>query len=199
MKTNKEDLSWLDRLDEMVAENSRLSLFLLMQFATIFLLIIGYMKVVDKVQVKIELPSIIKEEGTIIVGKEFSSETYFRMWGREDVEIISTFNHKDIKDKLIYLRNRMYPPFYYKNEKLFKQYEEQISKDLITQKFNFAKEDMKIELFSDRKEAMVSIDGFYSKTIDEDTIIEAQKCQYLLGYMIKGGHIYVSSFKTTCK
>ena len=191
--------SWLDQLDGMVAENSKLVLFLILQIVIIGLLIIGYLKMIDKIQVKIELPTIVKEEGIVIVGKEYANDKFFRMWAREDVEIVSNFNQKSITKKIEYLRDRMYPPFFYKHEKIFKDYERQVSTDLISQKFTFAKESITDKVSNDGKKATVNINGFYSKTIDEDRVIDAQPCSYTLGYTIEGGHIYVTSFKTTCK
>jgi len=195
----KKGTRWLDTLDNVIVENRKLSLFLMLQIVTITLLVIGYMKLIDKIEVKIELPRTIKETGIVTVGKEYANNRFFKMWFREDVETISTFNQKDIKEKMLYLRNRMYPPYYYKYEKLFKDYEKQISNDLISQKFTFAKEDIETKSYEEGKKAKMKIKGFYSKTIDEDTIIEAQPCEYSIGYLIKGGHIYVESFKTTCK
>ncbi|MFA6195375.1 MAG: TraE/TraK family type IV conjugative transfer system protein [Sulfurimonas sp.] len=191
--------SWLDKLDELVSENRKLSLFLLMQIFIVALLIIGYMKMIDKIQVNIELPKIIKEEGIVIIGKEYGNESFFRMWGREDIENVSAFNQKTIKDKMKYLQERMFPPYYYKYEKLLKEYEKQISNDLISQKFTFAPENIVTKVSETGRNASVSVKGFYSKTLDEDEIIKAQPCEYEFGYIIEGGHIYVSSFKTTCK
>ncbi|MBW6487565.1 TraE/TraK family type IV conjugative transfer system protein [Sulfurimonas sp.] len=190
---------WLDRLDNTIAENSKLSLFLIIQIIIIALLIIGYMKMIDKIQVTIDLPTTIKEEGMIFVGKEQANERFFKMWGREDVENISVFNQKNIKDKMEYLKNRMYPAVYYKYEKLLKEYETQVSNDLISQKFTFARENIRTEVKQDGRKAIVSIEGFYEKYIDEQPIVQAQECAYKLGYNIEGGHIYVESFKTTCK
>lgn len=191
--------SWLDKLDNTIAENSKLSLFLITQVVIITLLIIGYMKMIDKIQVTIDLPKTVKEDGYILVGKEYANETFFNMWAREDIEQISVFNQKDIKTKLEYLKNRMYPPIYYKYEKLLKEHEAQISNDLVSQKFTFSKENIKTEVSQSGESAMVSIEGFYDKYIDDEQIIKAQECKYELGYKIEGGHIYVNSFKTTCK
>ncbi|SMP89703.1 TraE protein [Epsilonproteobacteria bacterium SCGC AD-311-C15] len=191
--------NWLDMLDNLVAENSKMSLFLMVQLLMIVLLIIGYMKMIDKIQVNVELPKTIKESGIIIVGKEYGNDNFFTMWGREDIELISKFNQKTIKDKMEYLKSRMYPPFYYKHEKLFKDYEKQVSSDLISQKFTFARENIVTKSSSSGKEASIFVKGFYDKTIDEEKIINAQPCEYDIGYIIEGGHIYVSSFKTTCK
>lgn len=191
--------SWLDKLDKLIAENSRLSLILIIQIVMITLLIIGYMKIVDKIEVKIELPETIKEAGYIVVGKSHASENFFKMWGREDIEQISVFNQKDIKDKMIYLKNRMYPPVYYKYEKLLKEHEAQISNDLVTQKFTFAQENIETKVSKKNTSAIVSVEGFYDKFIDEMQVVKAQPCGYEFGYKIEGGHIYVNSFKTTCK
>ena len=198
MQNNRGE-NWLCKLDSKIAENSKLSLFLLLQIFIIGLLVIGYIKMVDKIQVNVELPKTIKETGEIYIGKEYANETFFRMWGREDVEIISNFNQKSIKEKMEYLKNRMYPPSYYKYVMLLKKYEKQISTDLISQNFIFAKENIKINVSSKGNEAVVEIPGFYNKTIDEDMIIKAQPCKYELGYLIEGGHIYVKTFKTNCK
>jgi len=199
MDNNDKGSSWLSDLDNVIAENSKLALILMMQFIMMGLMVIGYMKMIDKVEVKVELPKTIKEEGVVVVGKEYANNKFFRMWGREDIEIVSSFNQKSIKTKMAYLKDRMYPPYYYKFEKLFKDYERQISTDLVSQKFVFAKEDIKVKSSGSHKKATVSITGFYSKTIDEDEIIKAAPCEYKMGYIIKGGHIYVESFKTTCK
>jgi len=195
----KKGIGWLDRLDETIAENSKLSFFLLLQIVIIALLIIGYMKLIDKIEVKIELPRTIKETGIVVVGKEYADDRFFKMWFREDIETISTFNQKDIKEKMQYLKERMYPPFYYKFEKLFKDYERQISTDLISHEFTFAREDIVTKSYKEGERAKMNIKGFYSKAIDDDLIIKAQPCEYNIGYLIKGGHIYVESFKTTCK
>jgi hypothetical protein len=191
--------SWLDKLDSVIAENSKLFMVLLIQLLIIGLLSIGYMKLIDKIQVNIDLPRIIKEEGVIVVGKRYANDIFFKMWGREDIEIISQFNQKDIKNKMEYLKERMYPPYYYKYEQLLKDYEKQISTDLVSQKFTFAKENIEIKVDEGGSIASVGVKGFYSKTIDEEEIINAQPCEYGLNYIIEGGHIYVSSFKTTCK
>lgn len=190
---------WLDKLDTVIAENRKLSLFLMVQLFTTGIFVIGYMKLIDKIQVNVELPRIIKEDGIAVVGKEYGNDTFFKMWGREDIENISEFNQKSIKDKMKYLQERMYPPYYYKYEKLLKDYEKQISTDLISQKFTFAQENMEVKVQETGKSASVFVKGFYTKTIDEEEIIKAQPCEYEFGYTIEGGHIYVSSFKTTCK
>lgn len=190
--------SWLDKLDKAMAENSKMALFLLLQLFVIFLLVIGYMKMVNKLEVRVELPKTIKESGTIIVGKDFANETYFKMWGREDIEEISTFNPKTIKDKMIYLKNRMYPPYYYKNVRLLQKYEKEVATNLVSQKFTFSKDDIVVKM-SGKNAATVSVKGFYSKLLDEEKVINAKECTYQLGYLMKGGHIYVQSFKTNCK
>jgi hypothetical protein len=193
---------WLDRLDETLAQNSKLSLFLMLQMVITALLVIGYFKLGNNLQTKIELPKTIKEEGVVIVGKDFANETYFRMWGREDIEMISTFNQKSIKEKMQYLKERMYPPVYYKYEDLFKRHEKEISSNLVSQKFEFNREQVSATLFNDKeiaKGAEVLISGYYSKNIDEDEVIKAQECTYKLNYIMEGGHLYVESFKTTCE
>ena len=191
--------SWLDKLDNIVAENSKLVLLILGLIVIVFLLVIGYMKMINKIQVVIELPKTIKETGVIVVGKEYANKKYYRMWGREDVEIISSFNQHSIKEKMQYLKSRIYPPFYYKHVKLFNEYQKEISTDLVTQKFTYAKENIITKVDDDGKVGSVLVPGFYSKWIDEDEVIHAQPCEYKLGYIIEGGHIYVDKFKTTCK
>jgi len=190
--------SWLDRLDKTMAENSKMALFLLLQLFVIFLLVIGYMKMINKLEVRVELPTTIKESGTIIVGKDFANEIYYKMWGREDIEKISTFNQKTIKDKILYLKQRMYPPYYYKNVRLFRKYEKEIATNLVSQKFTFSKNDIVVKM-SGKSAATVSVKGFYSKSLDDEKVVNAKECMYQLGYLMKGGHIYVQSFKTNCK
>jgi len=195
---DKQGKSWLDKLDKTLADNSRLSLFLLMQLIVIFLLVIGYMKMINKLEVKVELPQTIKESGVITVGKDFANETYYKMWGREDIEKLSTFNPKNIKDKIQYLKHRMYPPYYYKNALLFQRYEKDIATNLISQKFTFSKDDI-VSKQTGEHEQVISVKGFYTKFLDEEVVVKAKECTYQLGYLMKGGHIYVESFKTDCK
>lgn len=190
---------WLDKLDQSLAENSKLSLFLLAQFLVIGMLVIGYMKMINRLEVNVELPKTIKESGVVNIGKESANELFFRMWGREDIENLSDFNYKNIKDKVKYLQGRMYPPTYFKFADQVKKFKKDVEKDLISQKFTFDKKNIQIKLFNENKEAIVSVQGFYNKLIDEDIVFSAKGCQYKLGYLIEGGHIYVNSFKTTCK
>lgn len=199
MENNTQGQSWLDKLDNTIKENSKLSLLLLMQFVMMSILVLGYMKLIDKIQVKVELPTVVKEKGIVIIGKEYANDTFFQMWGREDVEIISKFNQRSIKKAISYLKNRMYPPYFYKYKELFQNYEKQVSNDLVSQQFTFAKENITVKVKEKGKKASVIIEGFYTKSIDDDIVIEAQPCLYHLNYIIQGGHIYVSSFKTTCK
>jgi len=190
---------WLDKLDQSLAENSKLSLFLLAQFLVIGMLVIGYMKMIDKLEVNVELPKTIKESGVVNIGKKSANALFFRMWGREDIENISDFNYKNIKNKMKYLKERMYPPTYFKFSDQISKFQKEVRKDLISQKFTFDKENIHVKLFNNNKEAVVSVKGFYNKLIDDDTVFSANECVYKLGYLIEGGHIYVNSFKTTCK
>lgn len=190
---------WLSNLDQKIAENSKLSLFLILQVVIIALLIIGYMKMINKLEVNIELPSTIEESGKIIVGKDYANGLFFKMWARQDVETISDFNQKSIFKKIDYLKNRMYPPAWYKYQSVFKTYEKKIAKNLISQKFTFAKENINVKTTSSGNAATVNIPGFFSKSIDGDIVTKAKKCSYELGYIIQGGHIYVDSIKTNCK
>lgn len=197
MKKNR-GKSWLDKLDSAVANNSKLSLFILGQFLILTILVIGYTKMINKLEVIVELPKTMKEEGTIVVGKDFANKLFFRIWAREDVEMISEFDNKSIKEKMEYLRKRMYPPIYYKYHRTFQKFEKEIEKDLISQKFTFSKDDITVVANQKKQQAIVTIKGFYEKTIDEDKVLDGEKCEYQLGYIIKGGHIYVSAYKTTC-
>lgn len=192
-----EGKKWLDKLDATIAENSRLTLILFMLLIIVFLLILGYMRMVNKMEVNIELPKTIKESGTIVVGKDFANDVYYRMWAREDVENLSTFNPVSIKNKIKYLENRMYPPYFYKNIRTFRKYEKNIATNLISQKFTFSKDDITSKAIN-KHEEIVTIKGFYNKKLDDDVIIKAKKCAYQLGYLMKEGHIYVESFKTNC-
>lgn len=198
MQENK-GLNWLDELDNLIKTNGKLTLILIMQFIVIVILVIGYMKMIDKINVTVELPKTIKEEGIVTVGKEYADNKFFKMWFREDIEIISTFNHYDIKEKMEYVKNRMYPPYYYKYIQIFKEYEAQTSKNLVSQKFTFDKKDIMTQYYSEGEKAKMSIKGFYSKSIGDDIVVDAQPCEYKIGYLIKGGHIYVETFKTNCK
>lgn len=192
--------NWLDKIDETITENSKLTLFLLIQFIIIAILVIGYIKLSNGLQVVVELPKNIKEEGVIVVGKEYANEQFFKMWAREDVEIISVFNQTSIKNKMQYLKNRMYPPSYYKYEELFKNYEKEIASNLISQKFTFAPENISVVLQGEtNQKAKVEIKGFFSKSIDDEEVIKAQECLYNIDYIIEGGRLYAQTFKTTCE
>ena len=164
---------WLDKLDQSLAENSKLSLFLLAQFLVIGMLVIGYMKMINRLEVNVELPKTIKESGVVNIGKESANELFFRMWGREDIENLSDFNYKNIKDKVKYLQGRMYPPTYFKFADQVKKFKKDVEKDLISQKFTFDKKNIQIKLFNENKEAIVSVQGFYNKLIDEDIVFSA--------------------------
>ena len=196
---NNTGTKWLDDLDNIIAENSKLTIFLVAQFLLNGLLIIGYMKMVNKIEVSVDLPKTIKEEGILINGKEYANELFFKMWGREDMEKIAEFNQQTIHEKMEYLKERMYPPYYYKYAQSFKDYEMQIATNLVSQKFTFAKENISVEVHEEGKKAYVKIKGFYNKFMDEEEVIKAQACEYKLGYIIEGGHIYVDSFQTNCK
>lgn len=198
MNSNNKGIRWLSDLDNTIAENSKLVLILLIQFAVIVLLIVGYMKMADKLTVIVDLPKTIKEEGQVKIGKEYADELFYKMWFREDIEVISDFNHKTIDKKIDYLKNRMYPPYFYKHIRVLKKYQKKTQEDLITQKFNFNKKNIETKLYTGNKAKFI-VKGFYSKSIDEDVIINAQPCQYEIGYFREGGYTYVETFKTTCK
>ncbi len=192
--------NWLDKIDDLIAQNSKLSIFLFMQIITTALLVIGYIKLSNKLEVYVELPKTVKEEGIVVVGKEYANETFFRIWAREDIEVISVYNHKSIKNKMEYLKQRMYPPSYYKYEELLISHEKEISSNLISQKFTFGAENILVSMDKETsKSANIVIKGFYSKYIDDEEVIKAQECLYDVDYTIEGGRIYVKSFKTTCE
>ena len=191
--------NWLSDLDQMIHENRKFVLILLVQFFIMFLMVIGYMKLSDKLVVKVELPKTIKETGIIVVGKDSANKTFHKMWGREDIETVSTFDHKSITKVIAHLKKRLYPPFYYKNKAKFDEYIQSTISNLIYQEFTFAKENIVCDVYDEGKTSIVSIKGFYKKTMDEEVVIDAQPCLYEFGYLMEGGHHYVTSFKTTCK
>jgi hypothetical protein len=105
-------------------------------FGTLLVLgVIGYMNITKKLTMTMEIPSTIRESGTLKVGYQDANDLYFKVWGQWFVDEYSSLEPKNASKKLTMLLSLVDAEKAVLYRPLFEKKKNHIKTNKITQKY----------------------------------------------------------------
>ena len=213
MKKNENNIGgdWIDKSIYFIEKNRMQVFYNLTFLVVIFLMIPGYISVLDGTTVEVDLPP----KGKIIVTNDKANKLYYQLWAEhytnnkeyiekiidgEKIPIeftfsIVDFDYANIEQKLGEYLKRYKPSKLIKEKHIFAAFVKNVKVKMISQKFDV--ESIKTELFSDGHVAKVSVNGVAYQEI-ASVKQEPKYCEYIFGFERLGGKIYGTSLQTDC-
>ena len=197
-ESGKEFISELDKSKDL---NKYLWKFIILEAIIIILLAVSFFSLRETVRVNVEIPSkiISSHHPVVLAGIKGANKVYYELWVKYLTEEISNFNPENINSNFQILIKAFYPRDYAKEEKKILKLVSLVKENLISQKFNISK----IEIKKLKKENDLISEGIFKAygvaTQKEGKKAEISKeCSYLYKMKYIRGVLYVENFTTDC-
>jgi len=202
---------WIDKSILFIQKNRMQVFYNLTFIVIIFIMIPGYISVLDGTVVEVDIPP----RGKIVVTNKSANKLYYTLWSEHytnDKEYIEKiidgekipiefsfsivdFDYTNIEHKYGAYLTRYKPSKLIKERHLFAKFTKNVKVKMISQKYTV--EDIKTTLYEDGHRAKSIIRGVAFQTIAGVTV-KPKECSYILGYERLGGKIYGTSLQTDC-
>lgn len=184
---------YIDELDRRILSNRVLWFIVFVLTGTIFLLMVSYHSLSEKVSVKITIPPYEREYEA---SYDWANREFFDLWGTYISSQIQNFDKSNIDEKLAILVSKMLPDVYLKNKTKFEALSVQTKKNAL--EFHFVpSQKTSIEVSSDKKTAVLSVSGIANKIISGEPQ-PPKNCHIQMNLNYIGGNVYVSNIDTNC-
>lgn len=210
-KDNNFGGEWIDKSIYFVEKNRMQVFYNLVFILVIFMMIPGFISVLDGTTVEVDLPP----RGKIVVQNDKANELYYQIWAehfinnKEYIESIIDgqkvpmeytfsivdFDYANIDAKLSDFLKRYKPSKLIKESHIYASFVKNVKLKLLSQQFTT--ESIKTTLEEDGESAQVTVKGVANQKIN-GVEQPAKECQYVFGFERLGGKIYVTSLQTDC-
>jgi hypothetical protein len=211
--SNKEEIGsdWIDKSIFFIQKNRMQVFYNLTFILIIFIMIPGFISVLDGTVVEVDLPP----KGKIIVTNQNGNKLYYELWtehytnNKEYIEkiidgekipveftfSILDFDYSNIEHKYGEYLKRYKPSKLIKESHLFKKFIKNVKVKMISQKF--VVENINTSLLENGHRAKSIVKGVAYQQIAGVTV-DPKECSYIFGFERLGGKIYGTSLQTDC-
>jgi len=186
-----------NELDKARHSNNILWRVILILVAALSIAIFGFLNARSSSIIKVKLPFIqetLKKEH-IVVGLNAANITYYELWGRDVIRIISNFDEENISEKLDFATNEMRPSNALEMMPLADIFKYQVVSNRMKNTFTFTK----VTPFTsqDHSTGGVTIEGIARTTVGKKEL-PPKECIYEVNFEFLENVFYIKNYGTNC-
>lgn len=183
---------YVDRIYSVITENKYLTYLSIFFLIVIIYLLIAISKLESKINIQVEIPPKIYQQGTIYVGYRKANALFYKIWGEYVARTIGNFSPVNIDNqinKILYLFD---PNKIIKIKAEFLRFSKNVKTNLISNTFTPYK-------VTGTNNGLVTVEGLATKELGADLMKKDLLCSYKMQFKIIDYHLFLENLVTNCK